>query len=268
MAIIGVLIGLLVPGLSMVRRQALANKSQNNLKQWGAGTLAYANSQDERLPWEGKLNPVDMPTNMANPAWWANAVGPLVGAGAYKDLSERAFQDGTPVPFADGESIFIDPAAQPENPEPYSYQGQGPGGLPHQWYFNYVPNTALNNTLTAGAANDDFAPDKIIRLGNLHRPEVTVLMLEMRANASEVNKNDPYRTLDLTRQGADWKRFAGRHFRGGHMVFGDGHVGWMLNDEATTNSKGSRDPAYPNGDWNVSKIVWDPLGPALYNAND
>jgi hypothetical protein len=46
------------------------------------------------------------------------------------------------------------------------------------------------------------------------------------------------------------------------MMFADGHVGWMLNEEATTNSQGSRDTSYTSGDWNTSKVIWDPLGPA------
>jgi hypothetical protein len=36
----------------------------------------------------------------------------------------------------------------------------------------------------------------------------------------------------------------------------------MLNDEATTNVQGNRDPNCAGGDWNTPKLVWDPLGPA------
>ena len=59
-AIIGVLMGLLVPGLGMMRKQAYATKSQSNLRQWGMGTIAYANCHDERVPWEGLKDANDM----------------------------------------------------------------------------------------------------------------------------------------------------------------------------------------------------------------
>jgi hypothetical protein len=36
----------------------------------------------------------------------------------------------------------------------------------------------------------------------------------------------------------------------------------VLNEEATTNSAGNRNPNHPQGDWNTNKLIWDPLGPA------
>jgi prepilin-type processing-associated H-X9-DG protein len=101
-----------------------------------------------------------------------------------------------------------------------------------------------------------------MRLANIQFSDRTVLMLEMRANRNELPASDPFYGSDLSRHRTDWKRFAARHFKGGHMLYADGHVGWMLNDEATTNVQGNRDPNCAGGDWNTPKLVWDPLGPA------
>lgn len=262
-AIIGVLMGLLVPGLGMMRRQAHATKSQANLRQWGMGTIAYANSHDERVPWEGLKDANDMAINIANANYWANAVPPFVGAKSYKEIQQAAFDAQANVPFRDEDSIFIDPSAKPENDTPWGYGQPGAGGLQRQFYFNYVPNSQLNNQLLAHSNSPQYSPDKCIRLANIKQSSNTILMLEMRANPDELSPTNVHYGRDLKRHRADWKRFAARHFRGGHMMFADGHVAWVLNDDAITNSQGSTDPSYPSGDWNTSKLIWDPLGPAL-----
>lgn len=261
--IIALLTGLLLPGLGMVRRQANATKSQSNLRQWGFGTISYANLHEERLPWEGLKDANDMAINLQNSAFWANAVPPFVGQRPYKELVEEAYSvpEGS-VPFRDSETIFIDPSAEPENDTPWGYGEPNEAGIQKQFYFNYVPNSQLNNTLLNETNSPQYSPDMAIRLANIQQPAMTILMLEMRANANEIGHNDVHYSRDLKRHRADWKRFAGRHFRGGHFLFADGHVGWMTNDEATTNSQGSRDSNYPQGDWNTSKLVWDPMGPA------
>lgn len=262
-AIIGVLMGLLVPGLGMMRKQAYATKSQSNLRQWGMGTIAYANCHDERVPWEGLKDANDMAINIANANYWANAVPPFVGAKSYKEIQQAAFDAQANVPFRDEDSIFIDSSAVPENDTPWGYGQPGAGGLQRQFYFNYVPNSQLNNQLLAQSNSPQYSPDKCISLANIKKSSNTILMLEMRANPSELSPDNVHYGRDLKRHRADWKRFAARHFRGGHMMFSDGHVAWVLNDEAITNSQGSTDPSFPSGDWNTSKLIWDPLGPAL-----
>lgn len=207
-AIIALLVGLLVPGLGM-------------------GTIGYANLHQERLPLEGLKDANDMATNLANPNFWANAIPIFVGERAYKEIADEAFDNQTRVPFADGETIFIDPSAKPDQLEPWGYREPGPSEVQRQFYLNYVPNSQLNNTLLAQTNSQQHSPDRAIRLTNISRPDATTLMLEMRANPAEVGKNDVHFGRDLNRHRSDWKRFAGRHFGGGHMMFADGHVGWV-----------------------------------------
>lgn len=260
--IIALLTGLLLPGLGMMRRHAYATKSQSNLRQWGLGTIGYANLHQERMPWEGLKDAADMEINLANPKYWANAAPPFVGQRPYSELCKHAWDTQSNVPFADDDSIFIDPAARPANATPWGFGEPNEAGQQRQFYFNYVPNSQLNNTLLLQTDSPQYSPDMAIRLTNISRPEVTILMLEMRAAAAELPSSDEHYGRDLKRHRADWKRFAARHFGGGHMLFADGHVGWVANVDATTNAQGSRDPNYPNGDWNTSALIWDPMGPA------
>ncbi|MFM1936991.1 MAG: hypothetical protein RI990_1950 [Planctomycetota bacterium] len=262
-SIIALLIGLLLPGLGMVRATARATKSQSNLRQWGVGTIAWAGMNEERLPWEGLKDGSQMQSNLMVPSYWANAVPPMVGQEAYRDISERAFQEQRNIPAWDNEdSIFIDPSANPENQDPWGFGQPGSGGIRRQFYFNYVPNSQLNNTLLKDANLSDYSPEAAMRLANIAFADRTILMLEMRANRAELPVSDPHYGRDLSRHRTDWKRYAARHFKGGHMLYADGHVGWVLNEEATTNSQGNRDPSFVGGDWNTNKLIWDPIGPA------
>lgn len=263
MGIIAILVGLLMPGISMVRKSAAATKSKSNLKQWGTGTIMWSTVNKDRLPWEGLKDANDMPLNFAQRAYWANAVPPLVDQLSYSKISETAFNAQGDVPFVgNGQSIFIDPGAQPEATTPWGFGQPGSEGVQHQFYFNYVPNSQLNNTLLASSGQPQYSPKLLMRLSQISRSDATILMLEMRANARELPGVDVHYGRDLKRHRADWKRFAARHFDGGHMLFADGHVAWVLNKDATTNSQGSRDPSFTGGDWNTNKLVWDPMGPA------
>jgi len=263
LGIITVLVGVLLPGIGMVRKSGSATKSQSNLKQWGIGTIMWANANKEKLPWEGLKDANDMSLNLVQRAYWANAIPPLIDQLPYADISNSAFSAQANVPFAsDGNSIFIDPAAQPDSASPWGWGAPGSGGAQRQFYFNYVPNSQLNNTYLAQSGDPQYSPKRLMKLTQINRSDATILMLEMRASAGELPSTDVHYGRDLKRHRADWKRFAARHFNGGHMLFADAHVGWVLNTEATTNSQGSRDPSFPQGDWNTNKLIWDPIGPA------
>ena len=261
--IIATLVGILMPGIGMVRKSAAATKSQSNLKQWGVGTIMWSTVNKDRLPWEGLKDANDMPLNLAQKAYWANAIPPMVGQLPYSKISDDAYNAQTNVPFAgSSNSIFIDPGATTAEYAPWGSGQPGSGGMQRQFYFNYVPNSQLNNTLLASSGQGQYSPKLAMKIASISRADATILMLEMRSNPRELPGSDVHFGRDLKRHRADWKRFASRHFDGGHMLFADGHVGWMLNSEATRNVQGSRDPSFAGGDWNTNKLVWDPIGPA------
>lgn len=261
--IVALLMALLFPAIGMVQRSGRAEVSKSNLREWGIGTIGYVNLNEESLPWEGLKNLGDMEYNLSQRKYWANAIPPFVGQKPYKEIVEAAFAEAQDVPTADGGSIFIDPAAVPDGDAPYQFGQPGQNGWRRQFYFNYVPNSQLNNTYLSRFGLSNSAPDKVMRLAQISVPSATILMLEMRANQHELPKADPNFDKDLKRHRSDWKRFAARHFNGGHLMFADGHVAHLANIDAITNSQGSTDPNTPSGDWNHPDRIWDPLGPAL-----
>ncbi len=262
-AIIGTLIGLLVPALGVVQATSRATGSQSNLRQWGMGTLMYADHHKQRLPWEGKKDAADMETNLAERSYWANAVPPFVGQKSYIEVIDEAINGGVEIPMAPGsKSIFVDPAASTEMDAPYEFGPVIANGRQRAFSFNYVPNSELNNTYLAEAGITQNTPNYTMSLNIMRELNQTILMLEMRGTKDELPGTDIHHGLDLDRHRCDWKRFANRHFDGGHLLYGDNHVAHETNRRLITNRQGSTDPATPGGDWNKGGFVWDPLGPA------
>ncbi len=131
-SIIALLIGILLPVLGNARDTARAMASMVNLRSWGQGSIMAANEDKFLLPWEGAKEP-DAAT-FADPNWWGNRVPPFVDQPAYVDL---------PAPSEPSDSnIFIDPAAEFPADAPYNNGG-------NDYYFNYVANSELNNSITA-----------------------------------------------------------------------------------------------------------------------
>ncbi len=261
--VIAILMGILLPAVGMVQRSARAEASKSNLRQWGIGTIGYINLNKESLPWEGMKDAVDMPLNLAQSRFWANAVPPFVGQKSYTEIVEECYAQQKDVPTVDGGSIFVDPAAIPDGDAPYGFGPPGESGWRKQFYFNYVPNSQLNNTFLSRFGIQQYSPDKVMRMAQITSPSATILMVEMRANRAELPPTDPHASRDLKRHRADWKRFAARHFKGGHLMFADGHVDHAVNAEVITNTQGTQNPSEPNGDWNHPERIWDPLGPAI-----
>jgi len=262
--IIVVLIGLLIPATAMIRAQTFASKSQSNIKQWGFAIVQWGNAHKEQIPWEGAKDTPPMAANLTQDVFWPNALAPFVGERPYRELVDEAFAQQVHVANWDNHnSVWTDPAAKPMNSEPWSFSGPGKQGVPRGFWFCYVMNIRLNQTLlmNAGLPSDSFK--QLIRQSHIAAPDRTVVMLEMRANPIELPPDDPGFNRNLDRAACSWKRFSARHFKGGHLSFADGHVAWFTNEQATTNVQGSRLPATPNGDWNTNKLIWDPVGPAL-----
>lgn len=277
--IIVILIGLILPALSSVRATAQAGNSQSNMKQWGVGTIAYTSLYKDRLPWEGLKDINQFGINLQAKQFWANAVPPLVDGPSYREVVNNANLSQGSVPTLEN-SIFVDPAATPTDGAPWPFPDPTApnGGQYSGFYFNYVPNSQLNNTFLGRDFNDveyvsgqqindpiqiaNELSKKSVRLSQIKDSSRTILMLEMRANQNELPSGDVYYDKDLARHRCDWKRFAARHFQGGHMLFADGHVALVENAKATTNAQDSRDPNTPGGDWNTAELIWDPMGPA------
>ncbi|MSR69903.1 MAG: type II secretion system protein [Phycisphaerales bacterium] len=252
--IISLLVGLLITAIGMARKASNATGSQANLKQWGAATINYTSTHKERLPWEGLAAVADMPVNLAEKTYWANAVAELAGEKPYSEIVSMAASGQDEIPIPPTRSLFIDPGASANAEAPWDF-GSG------AFCFSYVPNMRLNDALAAEAIPE---PKKVITMAMIADSSATVLMFELRSRADELSASDPYFGQDLSVNQSDWRGFANRHFDGGHIVFADGHVSHVLTDIATRSMQGSRDPAQPLGDWNKPKLIWNPKGQATY----
>lgn len=254
--IIAVLVGLLVPAIGSARRNSLATGSQSNLKQWGSATINYTSTHKERLPWEGLPAIADMPTNLAEPTYWANAVAMLAGERPYSETVAAAQLGQEDIPVAPTQSIFCDPGAITEVDDPWPFPGGG-------CFFSYVPNMRLNDALALDVVAE---PKKVITIGMIPDSAATVLMMELRARASELPSVDPYIGEATMVNQSDWRCFPNHHFEGGHVVFADGHTAHILNDTATRSVQHNRDPSQSLGDWNKpGKLIWNPQGIAPYS---
>lgn len=89
------------------------------------------------------------------------------------------------------------------------------------------------------------------------QPSYSILMLENRAVQTELPPTHPNYGTSVNRAKADWKRFAARHSKGGHLLFADGHAARFTNAAITT-STNANDFNYPNV---AAKVIWNPVGP-------
>jgi len=263
-AVLALLLSILTPALRKARAYGRALVSLSNTRQWGMGAMMFAAENNNFLPWEGNKDE-NLGDNFFNPKWWANAVPPMLGQEPYRSISEQAVQSGGTVPLPPCESsIFIDPAAR--FPEGFTRSAvrfyDSIANYEYQLFFCYVWNSELNNGPTASVLDDI----EEVNLTRIRQPGQTVLMLEMRTTNDELDKSDYnyYRTRSLLgRHRGDWKRFARRHLKGGHIVFCDGHAERVDYERATTNRQGSRNPDYPGGNWNQTDLIWNAFGPSL-----
>ncbi|MCE9619312.1 MAG: prepilin-type N-terminal cleavage/methylation domain-containing protein [Planctomycetes bacterium] len=293
LAILALLIGLLIPGINHVRSRAKEMASQSNMKQWGIGYVNFATERKGLLPWEGEKDAAKMPLNLADrQRWWGNVVPPYVDQPAYASL---ALPDAAvPVP-PDSGSIFIDPSAK--TPSGFAsgqsvFTGWTIPNSKSKFFFCYVPNSNLNNSLAAemdalpstderstakkydpktGATTPEWIDARRMRVSRLKKPSNTVLLMEMRSIPEELDGAGtrdgktpdlwhPYYGETLNRHRGDWQRFAARHRNGGHILYADGHADWYENTVACTPAGGSEPSKDKTVDFNRADLIWDPLG--------
>ena len=296
-AILALLAGLLVPAVGSARARARASVSQNNLRQWGTGYVNHAANRKGLIAWEGEKTSAQMQINLRDRSrYWANVIPPLMDQDPYTDLA--APNGDVPCP-PDGRNIFVDPSAEaPGVDEKYAegrFVGWPIGGAQRQrFFFSYVPNAQLNNTLeaeldqrlgtdtqdprhnsnkgkntsTSIPVNPEWIDARCMRLSMIKEAAQTPLLIEMRSVRRELDVEGyneanphPFRGEDLNRHRSDWQRFSARHRGGGHMLMADGHVEWMSNSNVCT-PVGSNGPA-KKGEFNKDGLTWDPLGPAV-----
>jgi prepilin-type N-terminal cleavage/methylation domain-containing protein/prepilin-type processing-associated H-X9-DG protein len=200
MAIIALLAGMLLPGLSRAKSSAQRVTCLNKLKQWGLALTLYLQDSNEVLPREalGSSSRLNNWTQVRDPQAaevWYNALPrtlSLRGAADYFD--DRAA-------FYARESLFHCPVARlPDKPET-----QG----------NVLFTLAMNSKLHRSGST--------IRAHHIQRPAQTVVFLENRlAGEPKVHPAQPDDNLGQPSSYAS--RFVARHRGTGNLAFADGHA--------------------------------------------
>ena len=261
-SIITMLVGILLPALSMARGAAQATVCLSNMRQWGLGTMSFTVDYNDAVPWEGYDS--DTPAGSYEwEMWWGNAVMPYVNSDPYRKLMEELGQD---VPIHGDDSYFICPTAQAPThvndtggPPPYQVSGSD-----LYYYFNYVANSKLARHGKAKWTEIGADGDKVT-LNDIPKTSATVIMMELRASAHElVAARQPPNigTSAPRRSKAKWSELALRHGSGdnsgGHIVFADGHAALIGFDYA-------RSPIYSDqqgNNYNKHDLIWSPMGTA------
>ncbi len=271
-AVIMMLLSILLPSLNHARKQAQAMASMATLSGWGKGTIAWTLENGDVLPFEGKKNPVDMggTGGLGNPTWWANAVPPYMGAKPYSEIW-TLFRDSVPVP--PDKSVFTDPTAKRPADAPYT---GGTSANRFKFYFNYVFNSEIDNSITQKYGPDGFQKERM-PLGRIRNMGATVLMLELRSVPEELSSEDRYHDginpttgeeIGLKRCRGDFKYLAKRYKKGTHILFCDGHVSRVDYKYATEPSDANELDTNPSNStfgevvrtWNKGDLIWNPLG--------
>jgi prepilin-type processing-associated H-X9-DG protein/prepilin-type N-terminal cleavage/methylation domain-containing protein len=269
--IISLLISILLPALSKARQQAQLVACQNNMRQLGMGFLMYCDENKGAIPCDGgngtTAQGVTVSTSSTggkllltwdDRALWFNCVPAYAGESAYYDQQNSP---GGP-PGLNGKGLFICPSATASIATAadisagvvttgdgfYMLHGAPSGSVTgdevRKTYICYVLNSKLNAT------------QPIQKLAQFNDSSSTALLVEKRMVQGEIPKTDPNYSKSLGQLKAEWKRFSGRHKKGGSILFADGHVAWFsvtqLETPFTTSPLDYNDPA---------KVIWDPFGP-------
>ena len=103
-AVIGFLVGLLLPAVQQGRQAARRTACQSNLRQWTLGVHLFADINNGYLPRRGQG--VQATAQLDRPEDWFNALPPLIENTSYNDLAQQNLR-----PKAGDNSIWVCPEA-------------------------------------------------------------------------------------------------------------------------------------------------------------
>jgi prepilin-type N-terminal cleavage/methylation domain-containing protein/prepilin-type processing-associated H-X9-DG protein len=163
LTVITILLGLLLPGIGMVRNSARTSACGNNQRQLGLALNAYANENDERYP---PLNLMPNLSGLNSSRWWTN----LLADGSYVEVAWTAPNSVASGSVVNG--IFRCPAV----PADQLYWGGGLGVLENTVHgFSYpggiapsggsVVRVAVPRLSAAGLVLDTERNDDVTRPG-------------------------------------------------------------------------------------------------------
>ncbi len=256
LAIVGILASLLMPTLAKAKSRAQAVQCLNHLRQWGIALHVYTGDNEDRLPRDGTDDQdqygVDTgastgPGSPNDPVAWFNTLPLPAGEQPLSNYWYGAVRPREHLPFPGGLGpIWHCPAARATRQDRFLRDG-GFG------FFSLVMN---QNLKLLSNARLDLPPGRyeypqMPRLEALSNPDATVLLTDTAFSPTlEPFSSNPERNGTFP-AGASGQ-FSQRHrYRGGNLVFIDGHAGFFERSYIT-NGPAARDEKY-NPD-----VVWNP----------
>lgn len=241
-AIVAALSALTFAGVSRARQAAQRIECMNKLRQWGVGAQFYADDHHDRLPYEAVypgINTWEMTTFSVCGEVWYNSTPKALGvatAGKYSKTpsSQRAFYSR--------ESFFHCPSAR-FAPLAATYPN-----------FSIAMNSKLINEFVPIG---DVAPDAIIPLPELRMSQIvvptkTALFLDSGvAGEKRLSEFQPAYSGQPRAYATD---FAGRHNKGGNILFAAGNVSTFYAREVIDLDPNS--PRRGSGIFPPSGVIW------------
>jgi prepilin-type N-terminal cleavage/methylation domain-containing protein/prepilin-type processing-associated H-X9-DG protein len=219
-AIIGILAAMLLPALSKAKATAQATGCLNNLKQWGVATHIYVADNDDFLPPEGKVTPLDSDlANSTYQAWYIQLPAMINLLPSYLNLPER--MDPT---IAPSHSIWFCPS----NARRANISASGNS---HN-LFHYVLNTGFNGVGNPAAGGTDHPKIKLTAI-----PVAPAVVVWLYDNQQAPALGDGNSVTNL-------------HNMGANFSFLDGHAKWFKKS-AYWNGTGSGVTNNPEMIWNT-----------------
>lgn len=249
-SIIGLLVSILLPALSIARESGRNTQCLSNVRMWGQGNLGFADANKDAIPWDGPdfaaggwsgsangvgnvsgSNRTNMGYAFSERRFWANAVPEWFDGTWYSTTMHQAILNGSQVPFSPQASMFSCPSTRSVAAGPYTSGGAvtftsqlgTASGVTAQWYYSYIPNSKINTSTSAGgkiasfpvwgAGGANSATGTSVLVSVIPNPANTILMLENRANPTDelIGTGDIFWDRAVNRAKGDWKRMASRH---------------------------------------------------------
>jgi prepilin-type N-terminal cleavage/methylation domain-containing protein len=237
-AIIAVLAALLLPAVGKAKARARQIECLNEMKQWCVAFIMYKDDHDDWIPREGYeasgevfLNDWSQVRAASDP--WYNVLPPSylrhLPAYDYARPSLRAA-------FYERQSLFQCPSAR------------FPKEVRDPLYVYAIFSRAMNSQLIT------YPNIPTIRFSRIRETDRTVLFLDNLLEGEEKVVKEQEST-DRGQPAAFANRFAGRrHFRGGNLVFADGHGGRFPGEQVVATNG-----TYKG--WMIvppKEVVWEP----------
>ena len=236
--IIAVLAGLLFPALNAASAKANETKCMANVRQWGSAISVYVADHEGVFPGRGP------DANVADPAatdGWYNVVASYMGTEPMSNLLVAA-----KMPRPREKSPFICPQAPADG-----------SILAAAYYSNYGINWWLDATSRGCAGAGSTPLGRLLRLSQVSKPTVFVVMAEMPTDGTGYSAPCTY----IKKMGDPATGSAFRHAGRANFAFADGHASGFAKTKVY-------DATIADEYWNFGGLQWNPDNPKVKDCSD